>query len=241
MAGVTWQPNTARFCVLFTNAASHERGATQDAALVALLDNSVKFSYGTTEQSTYEPLRIATDGALVSDVDDIVGGLLPSVFTPYQEFYLDCALTGTTLDGALSGLDHLEGRRVRVVLNDALAGDFTVTDGAVTLPPGSAGSYVVGLPYRGTLKTMRLDTNLANGASQGRKRRITEVSFRFNGTQGCKFGKTLGALSSPRFTGEKVVTWPPGYSDDAVVYVVQDQPLPCTLLGLAVKHEFMGD
>jgi len=255
MEGVTWQSGSARFCILFTDAPSHERGATQEQAIAALLEFNVKFSYGIDEQATFEPLRIATDGVLIDDEDDIAGGLLPSVFIPYEEFYLDCALTGTTLDSVLTGLSHLEGRSVRVVLNDAVMGDFTVTDGEITLPSGSAGAYVVGLPYTGTLKTMRLDINLANGASQGRKRRITEVAFRFNGTQGCKFGKSLASLTEipfrtwsdnpttgvPRFTGEKVVTWPMGYSDDAVVYVVQDQPLPCTLLGLAIKHDFLGD
>ncbi len=255
MDGVTWNTGSSRFCILFTDAPSHDRGATEAQALTALLENSVKFSYGIGTQPTFEPLRIATDGVLLDDEDDIVDGLLPSVFTPYEEFYLDCAKTNVTTDGVISRLFHLEGRTVRVVLNDAVMGDFVVTDGAITLPEGSIGAYVVGLPYQGTLKTMRLDINLANGASQGRKRRITEVAFRFNGTQGCKFGKALTGLNEipfrawadnpstgvPRFTGEKIVTWPMGYSDDAVVYVVQDQPLPCTLLGLAIKHDFMGD
>lgn len=255
MEGVTWISGSARFAIMFTDEESSTGTCSEEDATNALLAKGCIFSYGPDLLSSYTPIQEATGGVFFDDIDDIAGGLLPSVFIQYQEFYLDCALTGRTLDGILTGLSHLEGRTVRVVLNDAVMGDFVVTAGTITLPTGSAGSYVVGLPYTGTLKTMRLDTNLANGPSQGRKRRITEVAFRFNGTQGCKFGKSLTALTEipfrtfadnpsvgvPRFTGEKLVTWPMGYDTDAVVYVVQDQPLPCTLLGLAIKHDFMGD
>lgn len=255
MEGVSWLHGSARFAIMFTDEESSTLTCSEAEATQALLDYGVKFSYGPNLLSSYTPLQEATGGVFFDEIEDIASGLLPSVFIPYEEFYLDCALTGVTTDGILTGLDHLEGRTVRAVLNDAVMGDFVVASGSITLPTGSAGSYVVGLPYTGTLKTMRLDINLANGASQGRKRRITEVAFRFNGTQGCKFGKSLDALSEipfrtfadnpsvgvPRFTGEKIVNWPLGYDRDAVVYVVQDQPLPCTLLGLAVKHDFMGD
>lgn len=255
MDGVTWTDGSTRFAVLFTDTESHDRGATQAEALTALVSHRVQFSYGITALDSYAPLQFVTGGVQFTGYDDIAEALLPTVFIPYGEFYLDCAATGSTTDGVLTGLEHLEGRTVRVVLNDAVMGDFPVTGGSIALPEDSLGSYVVGLPYSGVIKTMRLDTTLANGASQGRKRRITEVAFRFNGTQGCKFGKSLENLSEipfrqvednpgvgvPRFTGEKIVTWPLGYSGDAIIYVVQDQPLPCTLLGLAVKHDFMGD
>lgn len=255
MEQVSWTLGSARFAVLFTDIESHERGATEAQALSALQAKNCVFSYGIGEEPTYEGLRTATGGVLVEDIGSIANDLLPSVFIPFTEFHLDCASVGTASSNVISGLHHLEGESVRVVLNSAVMGDYTVASGAITLPVGSLGAYAIGLPYSGTIKTMRLDTQLANGASQGRKRRITEATFRFNQTQGCKFGKSLTALNeiqfrswaddpsigAPKFTGEKTVSWPMGYSEDAVVYVVQDQPLPCTLLGLAIKHDFMGD
>ena len=255
MEQASWTLGSARFAVLFTDVESHERGATEAQALSALQAKGCVFSYGIGTEPTYEDLRSATGGVLVEDIDSIANDLLPSVFIPFTEFHLDCASVGTASSNVVSGLHHLEGESVRVVLNSAVMGDYTVTAGAITLPVGSLGAYAIGLPYTGTIKTMRLDTNLANGASQGRKRRINEVTFRFHQTQGCKFGKSLTALNeiqfrswaddpsigAPKFTGEKIVSWPMGYSEDAQVFIVQDQPLPCTLLGLAIKHDFMGD
>lgn len=251
----SWVSNTVRFTILFTDVDTHDRGATMEQALAALIANKSSFSYGIGLRYTYEPLRLATDGILIETTEDIAMQLLPSVFIPYEEFYLDCAKTGTTTTGLITGLDHLDGLSIRAVLNDAVMGDFTVTDGVIQLPLPAAGSYVVGLPYRGILQPMRLDTSLANGASQGRRRRITEVTFRFDRSQGCKFGRSLDALEEvpfrtvdnqadvgvPRFTGEKTVMWPRGYDGAANIFVVQDQPLPCTVLGLAVKHDFFGD
>jgi hypothetical protein len=255
MEQASWTLGSARFAVLFTDASSHTRGATEAQALSALQAEDCVFSYGIGTQPTFETLRTATGGVLVDDINAIADDLLPSVFIPFTEHHLDCADVGTASTNVITGLYHLEGESVRVVLNSAVMGDYMVASGSITLPTGSLGSYALGLPYTGTLKTMRLDTTLNNGASQGRKRRITECCFRFHQTQGCKFGKSLTALNeiqfrtwaddpsvgAPKFTGEKIVAWPMGYSGDAEVFIVQDQPLPCTLLGLAIKHDFLGD
>lgn len=255
MKTVTWVEGSSRFANLFTDEESSTLECSEAEAIRALQDNDVKFSYGPDQFADYDNLVAATDGIRFPNDDAIVNGLLPSVFIPYEEFYLDCAVTGVTDDGVITGLHHLEGRSVRVVMNDAVTGDFVVSGGTITVSAGRYGAYVVGLPYAGRMKTMRLDTSLQNGPSQGRKRRICEATFRFNRTQGCKYGKSLDALNeipfrlvtdspffgAPPFTGEKTVAWPMGYDRDASIYVVQDQPLPCTLLGIAIKHDYFGD
>jgi len=253
---VNWKTGSARFAIMFSDEESGTNTCSQAQALEALESFGVKFSYGNSVSLTsYTPLQEATGGVFIPDVGDIVENLLPAVFIPYEEFYLDSAVSGVAADGLITGLWHLEGQSVRVVVHDAVIGDFTVSGGQLQLDADLRGPCVVGLPYRGILKSMRMDTTLNNGATQGRRRRITEVTMRFNGTQGCKFGRSLDALNeipfrqfeddplagSPRFTGEKLVNWPAGYSGDATIFVVQDQPLPCTLLGLAVKHDYFGD
>ena len=255
MEGVSWSLGSDRYAIMFTDEESSAVTCSQAQAIAALEDKNCKFSYAPNVLTSYDPIMLATGGVFVDDINDIATGLLPSVFIGFTEHHLDAADVGTASTNVITGLSHLEGESVRVVLNSAVMGDFTVASGSITLPVGSLGSYALGLPYTGTLKTMRLDTTLNNGASQGRKRRITECAFRFHATQGCKFGKSLTALNeipfrtwaddssvgAPKFTGEKIVAWPMGYSTDAEVFIVQDQPLPCTLLGLAIKHDFLGD
>jgi hypothetical protein len=34
------------------------------------------------------------------------------------------------------------------------------------------------------------------------------------------------------FTGDVVVSWPDGYTNEQLITVVQDDPLPCTVAGL---------
>jgi hypothetical protein len=42
------------------------------------------------------------------------------------------------------------------------------------------------------------------------------------------------AMDSPPelFTGDVTVSWPDGYSDDALIAIVQDEPLPCTVVAI---------
>lgn len=176
--------------------------------------------------------------------------------------HLDSAVSGT---GSLSGtdvvvddLDHLEGEVVGAVADGGYLGEFTVSGGEITIGQSgqvTAVNVVVGLQYTGTLKPMKLDTVIANGPSQGRKRRITEAAIRFMDTLGCKFGKDTSDMeeipfrsegdpmdaSPPLFTGDKIVKWKPGHDREANVILQQDIPLPCTVLGIAMKYDVFGE
>jgi hypothetical protein len=113
------------------------------------------------------------------------------------------------------------------------------------------GDYVVGLPYTATIQPMRMEVNMANGSSAGRTRRISGMSFRFKDTLQAKFGQTLDTLeplifrdvgddmddSPATFTGEKVASFPGGNDKSGTFYLVQDEPLPFTILGIAAKAE----
>lgn len=174
--------------------------------------------------------------------------------------HLDSSVSGAGVESGgvvtFSGLDHLEGETVGVASDGAWLGEFTVSGGSVTLPDDvSYGNVVAGLRYTGTLKPMRMETVMANGPSQGRKRRVFEAAIRFLDTLGCKFGKVTTDMeqipfrsegdpmdaSPPLFTGDKIVKWKPGHDRDAAIILQQDIPLPCTVLGIAVKYDVFGD
>jgi hypothetical protein len=178
--------------------------------------------------------------------------------------FLDSHVYGTlddTFDGTITGLDHLEGKLVRCVIAGANMGDYTVSGGSIFIPfdiNPTIGNYCVGLPYTGRLQTMRLDVNMANGPSQGKRRRISEATIRFYQTLGCRYGRSFDEMKDVQFrksgpgsdpmdnsppvqTGDILVAWPTDYSTSAYVCIEQAEPLPFTVLGVAVKAEILGD
>ncbi|EIQ00859.1 hypothetical protein OpiT1DRAFT_05416 [Opitutaceae bacterium TAV1] len=152
----------------------------------------------------------------------------------------------------------LVGATVTAVIDGRIFAGLTVNaGGTITLPRPvpHCGRIVVGLPYAGRLHSMRIDLQLASGSSQSRKRRVSECVLRFFRTSGAKYGREGQKLECVHFrktdspmdmtpepiTGEKVVAWPLGHDADGSIIIEQDQPLPFTLLGIAVKWEVLGD
>ena len=76
----------------------------------------------------------------------------------------------------ISGLDHLEGQTVSILADGATHPDKTVSSGSVTLDR-SAISVKVGLAYTSLLQTMRLNAGSQNGTSQGKTKRIYDLSL----------------------------------------------------------------
>lgn len=171
---------------------------------------------------------------------------------------LDSWKSGTiSAAGDITGLDHLEGKTVRLVINGAqiTEDDYVVTGGKITVAAEDVsifGTYVVGLPYRGIIQPMKIEVPMANGPSAGRTRRVSEVTYRFKDTLGCKFGPDLANLeefnfrdaahpmdsSAPLFTGEITAKWPGGHDKTGNLYVVQERPYPFCLLGIAVVADY---
>jgi hypothetical protein len=162
-------------------------------------------------------------------------------------FFLDCgvSVSNTTPSTSVTGLDHLEGRTVGVVADGEYIGTDVVSGGALTLDE-AATIVNVGLLYTGTVETMKMDTNLQDGTSQGRKKRISGMAARFRDTIGGVFDVSGVATTEPvpdsdsLFTGERHLAWPGNNEDNVTVKVQQTQPLPMTLIGLFAELKHMG-
>ena len=152
-------------------------------------------------------------------------------------------------DGAaattISGLSHLEGQTVSILADGATHPDKTVTSGEITLDR-SAEKVKVGLGYTSLLQTMRLDSGSQDGTSQGKTKRIFDITIRLYESIGVEVGPDLSNMeripfrSSANlmnsgvgiFTGDKEVEFRGNYETDGFIYVRQDQPLPLTILSL---------
>jgi len=160
--------------------------------------------------------------------------------------FLDSQLTYSgSAATSISGLDHLEGQTVSILTNGATHPDKTVSSGAVTLDR-SATEVKIGLAYTSLLTTMRLDAGSQNGTSQGKTKRIYDITIRMFETVGIEVGPDLNNMERipfrssandmdnalPVFTGDKEVEFRGNYETDGFVFVRQTQPLPLTLLSL---------
>ena len=158
---------------------------------------------------------------------------------------LDSGLTGVVNgdSSSITGLDHLEGESVQILIGDAVYPNQTVTDGAITVNlPSTSGykSIEIGLGYTSKIKTMRVEAGANAGTAQGRKKRDNEVMVRLHKTVGIKInGDQLPFRTSstpmgqniPEFTGDKRVT-NLGWDRDGQIEILQEQPLPMTVLGI---------
>jgi len=93
---------------------------------------------------------------------------------------------------------------------------------------------------------MRLDAGSQNGTSQGKTKRIYEITIRLFESIGVEVGETLDNMERipfrtsfdpmdegiPPFTGDKAVEFRGNYDTDGFIFVRQTQPLPLTILSL---------
>ena len=170
---------------------------------------------------------------------------------PSNAFYVDSGLTYTgTAATTISGLDHIEGSVVAINANGAAVTNKTVSSNAITLDSSVTKAHI-GLPYDSVLTTMRMESLAADGTSQGKIKRIHDVTARLYRTIGAKIGdsktstdlvpfrSSAAPMNSPLqlFTGDKTIEFTGGYDTDGFVTIVQDQPMPMTVIALYARLE----
>ena len=161
-------------------------------------------------------------------------------------FFVDSGLAYSgSSTSSLSGLYHLEGETLSVLANGATHPDKTVSGGGISLD-FAATTGAVGFGYTSQMQTLRLESGSVDGTSQGKPKRIHDITVRFHETVGAEVGTNASNADRiyfrdssmamdeavPLFTGDKEIEFPGGYDDDARIFVRQTQPLPLTVLAL---------
>ena len=165
------------------------------------------------------------------------------------------AYSGAAAD-TISGLDHLEGATLQVLGDGATHPDVVVSSGAVTLDR-TVEEAKFGLAADLRVVTVRLEAG-AQGTAQGKKMSLVRTVLRFYRSLGGKIGRIkddgsddLETLSFrkptdlmdtalPLYSDDKSVTMPNGWKDGRIV-VVNDQPLPMTVVAMFPKLEVSED
>ena len=202
----------------------------------------------TSEDQVYVIVERTINGSTKKYVEYLTPYDFNSSLTTFH--YVDSGLSYSgSATTTLSGLSHLEGETVKVIVNGATHPDRVVSSGQITLDR-SATTAKVGLGYVSSLQTMRLDEG-ARGTDQTKTKRIYDVTVRFFETVGAKVGPNESNLDEipfrdssaamsdpvPLFTGDKETEFPSDYGTDGFVLVKQEQPLPMTILAIYARLE----
>lgn len=161
-------------------------------------------------------------------------------------FFVDAGITyNSTAATTITGLDHLEGEEVAILADGSVKPNQTVESGQITLTQ-SASVVHVGLPYTALIETMRPEMGLKDGTFQGIIKRISNAIVRVHNSGTFKVGRDEDNLdpvlfrnsdvhmgSAPSlYTGDKEVGYEGEYDRDARLMIVQDKPLPLTVVAI---------
>lgn len=113
-------------------------------------------------------------------------------------FNVDGGLKGTSVTPKTtwSGLDHLDGKVVKVVADGAPTQDYTVQSGAITLAE-AVSSVEIGLPYTHIIQPLPHHIAHPNGGTQGGRMRPVAFTFRLLNTTSLRIDVGTGLQNIP--------------------------------------------
>lgn len=146
----------------------------------------------------------------------------------------------------LTGLDHLEGKTVRVLTNGALHPDRTVSSGQITLDYSTTQAWV-GLAFTSRVRTLRPELPTDGTTAMGKTKRVSRVTTRVHNAIGGKIGpadESKMEILVPRLATDPMDAAPPlrsgdydanlasDYESDGKIAIVQSEPLPLDVLSV---------
>ena len=170
---------------------------------------------------------------------------------------VDCGLhiSDTMPKAEWNGLEHLEGRMVKVVADGSVQSDMTVIDGRITLTV-AASEVAAGLGYTHVIEPLPPAVNGLQGSNQGGRLRMIAATYRLKDTSALRLDTGRGFVDVPfREFGNDLLDAPPvAFSGDRTVRafgwrrdgtqslwrIEQDTPLPFTLLSVTEEVNVNG-
>jgi hypothetical protein len=199
------------------------------------------YNQGSDATTTIEVIVLA----FVSDTEVTVGSI-GTVLFPNRG---TVATSYEVLRDSLSGLDHLEGMTVAVLADGSVQKQKVVVGGRISLDVPAAVVHV-GLPYRSDIES--LDINVQGTETvRDRPKLISSVTLQVKDSRGLKAGPDLDRLEEVKTefdafdnpialqTGIQEFSTSADWNKSARFVVVQEDPLPATILGL-IPHVTLG-
>ena len=189
----------------------------------------------------------------VAVVNDDLFGLVSSNGTTYiirfdSSNVSDMGVKAATpANGIFTGLDHLNGQTVDIIGDGAFEGTAVVSGGQVTVDSDKTETEV-GLRFTPLIETMPLNIPLQNGPNFSEPKKINRVTVDFFESLGIIVSNSVGQRAriadktmgvdvfdnpTPQ-TGRKDI-WLLGWDNVATITLTQEEPVPMTVLSVAVE------
>lgn len=170
--------------------------------------------------------------------------------------------SGLTYSGAatntISGLDHLFGETVKVMVDgkahpDLVVGTLSAGRVGITLASSVTGSTIqIGLANRWEIKTLEIEAGAADGTAQGKTKRITNVVLKLLNALGLFYGPDANNASDEYdfeqgqsfnetptlYTGNTpALPFPSGYDSMGQMYFTDNGVFPMTICAIMPQIE----
>lgn len=162
-------------------------------------------------------------------------------------FIVDSGLqhSGTAIS-TINNLHHLEGKTVSILADGAVKTQKVVTGGQVTIDTAAA-KISVGLPIEADIETLLLSMQQQPASGQGTAKNVDKVYLRAHQTTGLQVGPDADNLrtvpmrsnepygTAPRLRSQEIgVVITPQWNQNGSVFVRQSEPVPTTILSMAL-------
>lgn len=147
----------------------------------------------------------------------------------------------------VTGLEHLEGQSVKIMVDGTAVPNVTVTSGAITLANSRRGGVMqIGLSNAWALKTLPVEAGAKDGTAQGKTKRIHNLTVKLLNALGLQYGPDSSTLDEylfdnyeaydetpALFTGDtNTLLFPDGYNTQGQIYLTDDGVFPITITAL---------
>jgi len=168
-------------------------------------------------------------------------------------WFLDCALSGesTLPKQTWTGLEHLNGQLVGVLADGAMQSRHAVVNGGIVLER-PASRVVIGIPMISYLLDLPRNLQTQAGITTGQAKSVHEINLHVDLTGGGRVGSMPkeGQLPTEPIneTGDKAYHTPidlisglrrmqveTDIQDEVQLFVINDDALPCTILGISPR------
>lgn len=162
--------------------------------------------------------------------------------------------TGTAMT-EVTGLEHLEGATVTILVDGAGHPPRRVDQGKITIAR-PASTIIVGLPFLAELQPFAPDVQLDTGSSFGRRIRVPEVDVKLWNSSSLSYADAPGAsvyealfrssadatgVAIPLYTGQKKLTMGASWRDSPQILLTDESMLPLNVLAMVQQVQISGD
>ena len=196
------------------------------------------------EQFNAKDIAVVNDEVFALFKDDTSSYIVRFASDRVTDFGIKAA---PPVGGVFTGLGHLEGLTVDIVGDGTYEGQAVVSGGSVNVDD-SKSMTEVGLNFTPIIETMPLNQPLQNGPNFAEPKKINRVTVDYfeslgiivsnsSGSRARIVSKTMGlnTFSNPTPETDRKDIWLMGWDNVATVTLTQEEPVPMTVLSIAVE------